>query len=607
MHRLCRPRAERGKGTGVALRKPLLSNTLAITAPRASIDRAFVGSWAVPAAVLLVAAVSPFERPLGGLPIAGFTLTSLELALAAALAIGAISIARDPSSFEWRTPITVPALALLACVFASSVVAPEFRGNSLRVAGRLTAALLLFTLVANGVSTVRLGRSVVAVLLGAAAIVGGIAVLELAQVPSVLSGLQLFRPGFHVVGGQLRATSTMFYPTITSMYLEVVFALGLAWIASSRIAFGALVLAGAGIIATFTRAGLITMALSLVIYGAIVYAKRPPSPRLRQGFGGLRRPRPRSDGELERLAALAVVLMILVAISRSPQMLVTRMGTEVSQDWYGASYDVPQTLTLRPDSFSDVPVTLSNRGWLTWQSSELPVFALSYHWLSADTEEVVIYDGLRTPFTHPVEPGEDVRLLARVRAPGYPGTYVLVWDVVQEHRTWLSLEGVYPARTIATVEGEAVTGPLPARGRMPSSVLRMPRSVLWQTALRISREHPVLGIGPDNYRHTYGRVLGLAAWDTRVHANNTYLEVLVGTGVVGLLALGWLMAAAWRSSLLQFVRVDEDRLPLFAASAAACLAIAVHGLVDSFWTFTPAYVVFAIAGGLLFSRGAAKC
>ena len=61
---------------------------------------------------------------------------------------------------------------------------------------------------------------------------------------------------------------------------------------------------------------------------------------------------------------------------------------------------MPRQLTLRPDSFNDVPVTLSNRGWLTWQSTQLPAFALSYHWLSIDTEEVVIYDGLRTPFTH---------------------------------------------------------------------------------------------------------------------------------------------------------------------------------------------------------------
>ena len=83
-----------------------------------------------------------------------------------------------------------------------------------------------------------------------------------------------------------------------------------------------------------------------------------------------------------------------------------------------------------------------------------------------------------------------------MRAPGYPGTYLLVWDVVQEHRTWLSLEGVFPGRTIATVEGEAVTPPLPTRGRMPSGTMRMPRSVLWNTALDISRDHPFSASGP---------------------------------------------------------------------------------------------------------------
>jgi hypothetical protein len=257
-------------------------------------------------------------------------------------------------------------------------------------------------------------------------------------------------------------------------------------------------------------------------------------------------------------------------------------------------------VTLRPGSFTDIPITLSNRGRLTWQSSALPVFALSYHWLSVETEEVVLYDGLRTPFAQPVDPGDTARVNARVRAPGYPGTYLLVWDVVQEHRTWLSLEGVYPGRTIAKVEGEAVTAPLPTRGRMPTGVMRMPRPVLWETALRIARDHPVLGIGPDNYRFTYGRYLGLAAWDTRVHANNTYLETLVGMGVVGAAALAWLMVVAFTSTRRLIAQASGTRTALVAAAAAAVLVIAVHGLVDSFLTFTPTYVAFAIAAGLLF-------
>jgi hypothetical protein len=555
--------------------------------PRAWTDRAYVGSWTVPASLMLVAAVSPFERQLPG-TLFGFTFTTLELSVAAVLAAAAIAVLREPSTFEWRTPITLPVLALFTCVVVSSLAAQDYRGNALRFTGRCAAAILLFAVVANAARSERLARTLVAVLLGAAAIVGAIAVLELAQVPFVLDGLKAFRPGFHVVGGQLRATSTLFYPTITSMYLEVVFALGLMWItshptggtASSRLAFAALVLTGAGIIATFTRAGLMTIAISVLAYGGVIYFKR--------GWGS----------EHRRLAALAVILIALVMVSRSPQMLVSRMSNELSQDWYGAAYEVPETLTLRPGSFNDVPIALANRGWLTWQSSQAPSFAVSYHWLSAETEELVIYDGLRTPFPQPVDPGGEIELLARVRAPGYPGTYLLVWDVVQEHRTWLSLEGVLPARTIAKVEGEAVTPPLPTRGRMPAVTMRIPRSVLWATALDMSREHPVLGIGPDNYRLTHGPRLGLAAWDTRVHTNNTYLEILVGTGVAGFAALLWLLFAGARSTLALIAKSTSTSLPFIAATTAACLAIAAHGMVDSFLTFTSTYVVFATAAGL---------
>jgi O-antigen ligase len=179
---------------------------------------------------------------------------------------------------------------------------------------------------------------------------------------------------------------------------------------------------------------------------------------------------------------------------------------------------------------------------------------------------------------------------------------LLVWDVVQEHRTWLSLEGVFPGRTVVHVEGEAVTPPLATQGRMPSGTMRMPRSVLWRTALDTWRERPLVGIGPDNFRHTYGRRLGLAAWDRRVHANNTYLEVLAGMGLLGAAAVAWLAVAALGAAVRNFAVLDADARPVFGAAAAAVLAIAVHGLVDSFWTFTPTYVVFAIAAGLLFGR-----
>ena len=569
-----------------------MADAAVISVSRLPLARTRAGSWVLPASVMLVAAVSPFERALPG-SIFGLTLTTVEMAIVVALAIGAVSWMREPSAFEWRTAITFPLVAIVAGAFVAAFAAPEFRGNALRVAARLGVAAMLFILVANVGRSDRLARQICAALLAAAALVGAIALLELAQVPWVLNALKQFRPGFHVVGGQLRATSTLFYPTITSMFLEVAFALGLVWIATSRLAFAGLVLTGAGVIATFTRSGLITIALSLAVYGGILFLRRRQPGRRSLGEGGW-------TGEHRRLALLAAILVALVLMSRSPQMLLARMSVEGSQDWYGASYDVPQRLTVRPDSFNDIDVTLTNEGRLSWQSTAEPPFALSYHFLNADTEDLIVFDGLRTPFARPIDPGEDVTMKARVRAPGYPGTYLLIWDVVQEHRTWLSLEGVYPGRSVVSVEGTPVGAPLPSRGRMPSSVMRMPRSILWQTALAIARDRPVAGIGPDNFRHTYGRHLGLVAWDVRVHANNSYIEVLAGMGAIGVIALGWLLFAALRSGTRSVIDASDARLPIVAASFAACVAIAMHALVDSFLTFTPTYTVFAVAAGLLF-------
>jgi O-antigen ligase len=137
---------------------------------------------------------------------------------------------------------------------------------------------------------------------------------------------------------------------------------------------------------------------------------------------------------------------------------------------------------------------------------------------------------------------------------------------------------------------------------MPSTVMRMPRSVLWSTALQIARDRPWLGIGPDNFRHVYGRSLGLAAWDPRVHANNSYLEVLAGMGVAGAVLLLWLALSAAAAAIRVLLRSTAATTPIVAASTAACLAIAAHALVDSFLTFTPTYAVFAIAAGLLYAH-----
>ncbi len=86
-------------------------------------------------------------------------------------------------------------------------------------------------------------------------------------------------------------------------------------------------------------------------------------------------------------------------------------------------------------------VVAANEGGATWRSRGDDGLQLSYHWLDTH-HNAIVWDGLRTAFPHPVAPGETVELDVELVAPRPPGRYVLRFDLVEEHRFWLSEVGV---------------------------------------------------------------------------------------------------------------------------------------------------------------------
>ena len=86
-------------------------------------------------------------------------------------------------------------------------------------------------------------------------------------------------------------------------------------------------------------------------------------------------------------------------------------------------------------------VVLENGGAATWRSRGADGLQLSYHWLDRH-RNAIVWDGPRTPFPRPVAPGETVALDVRLVAPRPAGRYVLRFDLVEEHRFWLSELGV---------------------------------------------------------------------------------------------------------------------------------------------------------------------
>jgi hypothetical protein len=79
-----------------------------------------------------------------------------------------------------------------------------------------------------------------------------------------------------------------------------------------------------------------------------------------------------------------------------------------------------------------------------------------------------------------------------------------------------------------------------------------------------------------------------------------YLELIVGAGLLGAIALAW-FGLRVASSLRRLVEMPAGGVTqsIAAGVVAAVLVIAVHGLVDSFLSFTATYIAFGIACGLV--------
>ena len=123
---------------------------------------------------------------------------------------------------------------------------------------------------------------------------------------------------------------------------------------------------------------------------------------------------------------------------------------------------------------------------------------------------------------------------------------------------------------------------------------RPSRLDLWTIAIRMWAENPFFGAGPDNYRWTYGTMAGKTVFDTRVFANNMFLEFAATLGALGLAAF----AAAVAFALWNGARLGEAS-DLIRVALVILVAMLVHGLGDYVLAFTGHYLVFGLVVGVL--------
>ena len=123
---------------------------------------------------------------------------------------------------------------------------------------------------------------------------------------------------------------------------------------------------------------------------------------------------------------------------------------------------------------------------------------------------------------------------------------------------------------------------------------------LWQSAWAMWLDHPLLGVGPDNFLYAYRSFYILpAAWKEPElsHAHNLILDPLARIGALGLVALAT-VAAGFVARARAALRHSASR-PLVIGALGLAAAAAAHGMVDHSFFLPDLAYAFMIAAGLL--------
>jgi O-antigen ligase len=162
----------------------------------------------------------------------------------------------------------------------------------------------------------------------------------------------------------------------------------------------------------------------------------------------------------------------------------------------------------------------------------------------------------------------------------------------------LALSAGAVALAVFAVRADAERGFLGQRLRsIPDIEVNADRTALWLGALRMVRDHPLLGTGYGTFLQAWPQYHSDPALDGKPTAHNIFLNFAAETGLLGLAAFLAVLAAGfaglWRR--VQAARGAPRDLALWAAVFAATVAIMVQQLFDG--TVLSWHLGYAVVAG----------
>jgi O-antigen ligase len=124
------------------------------------------------------------------------------------------------------------------------------------------------------------------------------------------------------------------------------------------------------------------------------------------------------------------------------------------------------------------------------------------------------------------------------------------------------------------------------------------RIQLWRSSLAMIQDHPLLGVGLDNflyaYRSTYVLPTAWAEFDLS-HPHNFIFDFWLRVGIPGLLTILWLLVAFFRKAWMSYRRLQEGNVRLLVLGLmAGMVSFVAHGLVDNAFFLVDLAFVFVL-------------
>lgn len=129
------------------------------------------------------------------------------------------------------------------------------------------------------------------------------------------------------------------------------------------------------------------------------------------------------------------------------------------------------------------------------------------------------------------------------------------------------------------------------------------RLKLWQGSINMIRDHPLFGVGLDNFLYQYRtRYVLPEAWEELdlSHPHNIILDFWTRLGIWGVIAIGWLQFAFFQKALRMYRKLEDgDLRALLLGFMASMVASLAHGLIDHSYFLVDLAFVFCLTMGVV--------